>query len=95
LVSEPGSRKVWTKCYYVLEAREDGVIDDESDHGGSFENDWVFIAIKEEDPVSTKSANCANVESALATQVIEKDEWVIDSRCSLHMTSDKSRFVSF
>jgi len=62
--------------------------------GSTSGNEWVFIGIKEEDPVPTKSASCVNVESALASQVEEKDEWVIDSGCSHHMTGDKSKFVS-
>jgi hypothetical protein len=35
-----------------------------------------------------------NVEKSLATQIEENDEWVINSGCSQHMTSDKSNFVS-
>jgi len=54
----------------------------------------VFITIKEEDPVPIESTSYVNVERALATQVEEKDEWVIDSGCSHHMTGDKSKFVS-
>lgn len=64
---------------------------DESDKG---EDEWVFIAIKENNPVSTESASCTNVEKALVARVEEKDEWVIDSGCSHHMIGDKSKFVS-
>jgi len=88
----PNRYKSQKNCYYVQEPTEEGVTDDESDHG---EGDWVFIAIKEEDPMSIESTSCANVESALAAQVVEKDEWVIDSGCSHHMTGDKTKFMSF
>lgn len=66
---------------------------DEIDKGGSSDNEWVFISIKEDDPTPTDSFSCINVERALVAQVEKKDEWVIDSRCSHHMTGDKSKFV--
>jgi len=57
----PNRYKNQNKCYYVQETREEGVTYDESSQGGSPENDWVFIAIKEEDPMSTKSTSYANI----------------------------------
>jgi len=53
----------------------------------------VFIAIKEEDSILSESVNHKVVEKALAAQVEEKDDWVIDSGCSHHMTGDKDKFL--
>jgi hypothetical protein len=69
------------KCYYVT---NEGVIDEE----------WVFIAIKEDDPKTPNSTSSINVEKSLNTQIEYKDEWVIDNRCSHHTTGEKSKFVS-
>ena len=68
--------------------------DDASDKGNLSEDEWVFIAIKENNPVPTKSTSCTNVEKSLVAQIEEKDEWVIDSGCSHHMKGDKRKFVS-
>lgn len=54
----------------------------------------MFIAIKEDRHATIDSTSCTTEEKALATKVEEKDEWVIDSDCSHHMTSDKRKFVS-
>ncbi|GLJ37400.1 hypothetical protein SUGI_0759360 [Cryptomeria japonica] len=53
--------------------------------------EWVFLAIKEND-----SALEENVpeEKELATKIKDKDEWVIDSGYSHHMTRDKGKFLS-
>jgi len=93
LKPNPNRTRVQKKCYYVQEVVEEGVTDDESDKGSTSGNEWVFIAIKE-DLVPIESASYVNVERALDAQVEEKDEWVIDSGCSHHMTGDKSKFIS-
>jgi hypothetical protein len=70
------------------------VVDDEFDKRNSSDNEWVFIAIKEEDPMPTDLASYINVEKSSAAQIEEKDESVIDIGCSHHMTGDKSKFLS-
>lgn len=67
--------------------------DDESDKGNS-RDEFVFISIKEDDPITIDSTSFTNKKKALVAKVEEKDEWVIDSGCSHHMTGDKSKFVS-
>lgn len=67
--------------------------DDESKKGNSGD-EWVFIAIKEDDPVTADFTSCIVEEKALAAKIKEKYEWVIDSGCSHHMICDKSKFVS-
>jgi len=62
----PNRSRAQKKCYYVQED-EEGVTDDEFDMGSNLGNEWVFIAIKEEDSVSTESTSYVNVESALAS----------------------------
>jgi hypothetical protein len=44
-----------------------------------------FLAIKEEEPVCE--------EKTLVSHVEKKSEWIIDSGCSHHMTSDRHNFV--
>ncbi|XP_059066686.1 receptor-like protein 43 [Cryptomeria japonica] len=52
-----------------------------------------FTAVLEDDLMPTNSASC-NVERYLVAQVKEKDERVIASGFSHHMTGDKNKFVS-
>ena len=33
--------------------------------------------------------------TALVTYMSKNDRWVIDSRCSHHVTRDKSKFITF
>ncbi|GLJ44734.1 hypothetical protein SUGI_0940610 [Cryptomeria japonica] len=76
-------------CYYV---EEEGVTDfddeptQDSTSGSVNGKEWVFLAIKEDDSIPK--------EKALAAKVDDKDEWVIDSGCSHHMTRDKRKFLS-
>lgn len=49
----------------------------------------MFISIKEDILVLVDSTRCTIDEKYLATKVEEKDEWVIDSSCSHHITGDK------
>lgn len=42
---------------------------DESKKGGSSDNEWVFIAIKEDDPKPIDSNSSMNVEKSLAAQI--------------------------
>jgi len=89
------NRQRFQKNYYYVHEEDDneGVIDDEPKIGNRSRNEWVLIAIKEEDPISSEFVNHKVVERALATQVEEKDDWVIDSGCSHHMTGDKNKFL--
>lgn len=72
-------------CYYV----DEGVTDDSDEE--PTDNGWVFVAIKEDQLTPIVPP----VEQALAAKIEEKDEWIIDSRCSHRMISDKSKFLSF
>ncbi|GLJ05840.1 hypothetical protein SUGI_0026440 [Cryptomeria japonica] len=54
-------------------------------------NEWVFLAIKEDDLVLEE---ILPEEKALAAKIEDKNEWVIDSGCSHHMTGDKRKFLS-
>lgn len=46
---------------------------DESDKGNTSDNEWVFIAIKEDDPIPfVDLASSMNVERVSAAQVEEK-----------------------
>lgn len=58
------------KCYY---AADEGVIDDESEKGNS-KDEFVFIAIKEDDLILVDSTSCIVEEKALATKIEKKDE---------------------
>lgn len=49
-----------------------------------------FVAIKEDDLDRE-----IREERALVTQVEKKSNWIIDSGCSHHMTSDMNKFVKF
>ncbi|GLJ24591.1 hypothetical protein SUGI_0469960 [Cryptomeria japonica] len=76
---------------------EEGVTDEYGDEptedsasGSGNGKEWVFYALKEDEP---KPA-IKNEEKAMAAKVEDKDEWVIDSGCSHHMTGDKGKFVS-
>ena len=60
----------------------------ESDHSKS-EDELRFIAIKEDD-----LDRGMREERAIISQV-EKKDWIIDSGCSHHMTSDMRKFVKF
>ncbi|GLJ26607.1 hypothetical protein SUGI_0516800 [Cryptomeria japonica] len=71
-------------CYLA-----DGVTDD-SDEDPT-DNGWVFFAIIEDQLTPTVQP----VEQALEAKVEVKDEWIIDSRCSHHMTGDKGKFLTF
>ena len=84
--SKPYKTRFQKKCYYAK-----GVTDEESDKENGNEDEWVFIAIVENSPVATESTKD---EKTLAARVEEKDEWVIDSGFSHHMTGDKRKFVS-
>ena len=44
-----------------------------------------FVAIKRE----------VKEEKALVSQVEKKTDWIIDSGCSHHMTSDMNKFIKF
>ncbi|GLJ34507.1 hypothetical protein SUGI_0694040 [Cryptomeria japonica] len=61
---------------------------------GISEDEIVFIAIKEDNLVSTDSTRCIAEEKSLVAKIEEKDEWAIDNNCSHHMTGDKSIFVN-
>lgn len=61
---------------------------------GNLGDEWVVIVIKEDDWVNIDSTSCINEEKSLVTKVEEKDQWVIDSGCSHHMISNKSKCVS-
>ncbi|GLJ10717.1 hypothetical protein SUGI_0133680 [Cryptomeria japonica] len=82
-------------CYIV---DEEGITDSDDepieDSASGFNNgkEWVFLAIKEDDP--TLEENILK-DKALVAKIEEKDEWVIDSSCSHHMTGDKGKFMSF
>jgi hypothetical protein len=45
------------------------VKNDESNKGGSSDNEWVFIVIKEDGPKPVDSTSSINVERSLASQV--------------------------
>jgi hypothetical protein len=66
------------------------VTDEESDK----DDEWVLIAIKEDDPKPVDSTISMNVEKSLAAEIEEKYEWVIETSFSHHMIGDKSKFVS-
>ena len=53
------------------------------------EDELGFVAIKEDDLDRE-----IREESVLISQV-EKEDWIIDSGCSHHMTGDMSKFVKF
>ena len=66
--------------------------DEESDEKGQSESDGElgFVAIKE-DELDREIRE----ERALFSQVEKKSNWIIDSGCSHHMTSDMNKFVKF
>lgn len=76
------------KCYYVVDDECDEFEQVNSGNGKY----WVFIAIKEDDLKTIDLASCIE-EKALTTKIEEKDEWVVDSGFSHHMTSDKRKLV--
>ncbi|GLJ40699.1 hypothetical protein SUGI_0840630 [Cryptomeria japonica] len=76
---------------------EEGVTDDSGDEleedstsGSGYGKEWVFYTLKEDEPEPI----IKNEEKALTAKVEDKNEWVIDSGCSHHMTGDKVKFMS-
>ena len=55
------------------------------DSDSSDEDEMVYIAIKDE-------LDDENDKMALISHVSKNDTWILDSGCSHHMTSDKSKF---
>lgn len=74
--------KLNKKAYYV---RDDaGILDDESDYE---DGDCLFLGEKD----GSKPNNSKIVETVASTLHVrrDRDEWLIDSVCSNHMTGDK------
>ena len=66
--------------------------DDELDERVLSESDDELgcVAIKDESP-----KKYVRQERALVSQVEKKVDWIIDSGCSHHMTTDMNKFVEF
>ena len=75
--------RISRQCLYANEEEE------ESNQSRS-EDELGFIAIKEDDLVRE-----IREEIALISQVEKKVDWIIDSGCSHHMTSDMNKFFKF
>lgn len=58
------------RCYNAI---NEGVIDEESDNG-NLGDEFVFIAIKEDDMIPVNTTRCIVEEKALATNIEERDE---------------------
>lgn len=71
------------KAYYVN--YDVGISNDESNYE---EGDYLFL-VEKDVPKFDISKNVANAFHARR----DKNEWLIDSGCSNHMTSDKSKFI--
>ncbi|GLJ46680.1 hypothetical protein SUGI_0983970 [Cryptomeria japonica] len=65
-----------------LIAVDGGITDEESE--GDANEDIVFVAIKEE----------TSDHKALVSCMDSSDDWLIESGCSHHMTSDRSKFLT-
>ena len=66
-------------CYIAEEETKDG-FDDHDD-------EVVYVPMKEKsnEDEATTLVSCVN----------KNDRWIIDSRCSHHMTGDKRKFITF
>ncbi|GLJ28094.1 hypothetical protein SUGI_0551600 [Cryptomeria japonica] len=78
-------------CYYSGDDDDDEIVS--GIDNGSFDKDWAFIAIKD-DSLEPFIETTHIEEKALASKIEEKDEWVIDTSCSHHMTRDKRNFLT-
>ncbi|GLJ39976.1 hypothetical protein SUGI_0817840 [Cryptomeria japonica] len=55
----------------------------------------LFARKMPKDPIGSKYEEDQPVEKALTARIEDKNEWIIDSGCSNHMTGDKSKFLTF